>query len=41
MVLGKATSDYWNRLLAGLAEEVGFDLLTRGRTCRARPRRPC
>ena len=26
--LGKATSDYWNRLLAGLAEEVGFDLLT-------------
>ncbi|MDN5632334.1 excinuclease ABC subunit UvrA [Kocuria sp.] len=26
--LGKATSDYWNRLLAGLGEEVGFDLVT-------------
>ena len=26
--LGKATSDYWNRLLAGLGEEAGFDLVT-------------
>ncbi|RKQ36469.1 excinuclease ABC subunit UvrA [Kocuria tytonis] len=26
--LGKATSDYWNRLLAGLGKEVGFDMVT-------------
>ena len=26
--LGKATSDYWNRLLAGLGEEAGFELVT-------------
>ena len=26
--LGKATSEYWNRLLAGLGKEVGFDMVT-------------
>nr|WP_246179978.1 excinuclease ABC subunit UvrA [Kocuria coralli] len=26
--LGKSTSDYWNRLMAGLGEELGFDLVT-------------
>ena len=26
--LGKATSEYWNRLLAGLGQELGFDLVT-------------
>ncbi len=26
--LGKSTSDYWNRLMAGLAEDLGFDLVT-------------
>ena len=25
---GKAHSDYWNRLMAGLGEEMGFDLVT-------------
>lgn len=26
--LGKSTSDYWNRLMAGLGEDLGFDLVT-------------
>lgn len=26
--LGKSTSDHWNRLMAGLGEEIGFDLIT-------------
>ncbi|NHU84045.1 excinuclease ABC subunit UvrA [Kocuria sp. JC486] len=26
--LGKSTSDYWNRLMAGLGEELDFDLVT-------------
>ena len=37
--LGKATSEYWNRLLAGLGKEVGFDMVTPWKDLPAKARR--
>ena len=37
--LGKATSEYWNRLLAGLGQEMDFDLVTPWRDLPAKTRK--